>query len=196
MKLKSNVIIAKRDDGFFLTFAKWSDYPMLKKIANSLSKESQKYYHPWMFKYNSSFKVKLGQTLVRLSQIQIPGKIIKTIFPYGYAIIIKCMSPEGKIVGITATYNFVRLNKGGFMATHADMICDECQGQGLGSFQRTHNDIIAKKENVTKIWSTVPISNKRSLEIQLKHGWKILETIKNVQFDDEVCDVIKIMKEL
>ena len=74
------------------------------------------------------------------------------------------------------------------------MVIEKYQGKGLGSFQRKHNDLIAKEENVSKIWSTVSSLNPKSLHIQLKHGWKIIETRKNIKYGDQIYDEVKIMK--
>jgi len=195
--IEKNGIIARNEDGFFLTFASRKDFPKLKKIVDSLSEESKKFYHPWLFRNRPPLKIKLGQFLARMSLTRLGGKLIKNFFPYGYAVILKCMSEKNEIVGIIAIYNFKRLTNGTFKATHGDMIIDEFQSRGLGSFQRDHMREIAKKENVSIIYARVHVNNERSLSIVLKNGWKIIKTVKNAEkINNEKYDMIEIIKEL
>jgi len=195
MKNKPN--IAQRDDGFVLMHATWEDYSKLIKIANGLTPQNKIFYHPWLFRKNPPLKIKIGQLLARLSLLPRLGKLIKTLFPYGYAIILKLLSKDDEIVGIIAIYNFKKLPTGGFLVTHADMIVDKHQSIGLGSFQRKYLIEVAKQENVRKMWAKVHVLNQKSLSNVVKHGWKIVNTQKNVlETDGKKYDIVELVKEL
>jgi len=193
---KKNKIIAKKDD-FIIQYATWNDFPKLKKVANSLSKENKKFYHPWMFHLNPSLKVRIGQFFGRASLIPTLGRMIKKLFPYGYSIILKCLSENNEIVGIIAIYNFKQLSGGKFLVTHADMIKEEFQSRGLGKFQRYQMRNVAIKENVGKISAGIHVDNKRSLKNVKKRGWKIVKVKKNAdEFNGKKYDVVEIEKDL
>ena len=180
-----------------MAYAKWRDFPKLMKLVDNLSEESKKFYHPWMFENNPGLKIRIGQFLARLSLISVIGKIIKTLYPFGYAIILKCVSEKNEIVGIITIYNFKRLSDGTFLATLSDMIKNEYQGRGYGTFQLTCMEKIAKKENIGKILAGVHVNNKRSLSLFLKRGWKIIRTIKNAdEYNNKKYDMIDVVKEL
>jgi len=197
MTLKNQGIIAKRDDGFVITYATWNDFPKLKKVANSLSSENKRFYHPWLFSLNPSLKVRIGQFFGRASLIPTLGRMIKKLFPYGYAIVLKCLSENEEIVGIIAIYNFKRISNKKFLVTHADMIIDEFQNKGLGKFQRDHMRNVAKKENVSKISAGIHVDNERSLDNVLKKGWKIVKVKKNAdEFNGKMYDMVEVEKEL
>ena len=190
-------IIARREDNFFISYARWSDFSKLKEVANNLSEENKKFYHPWMFKKNPSLKIRIGQSLAKFSLIPKFGKLIKLIFPYGYAVILKVMSKDNQIVGIISIYNFKRLSNGTFLVFHADMISEKYQNMGLGSFQRENMQKIAKQEKVSKISAWVHVNNKKSLDSVLKQGWKTVKIIKNFdEYNNQKYDMIEIQKEL
>jgi len=195
--MKHEGIISKREDGFKIEYASWDDFPKLTEVANNVSSESKKFYHPWLFRSKPPFKIKLGQFLARASLTRLGKKLIKIFFPYGFAVILKCMSEKNEIVGIIAIYNFKRLPNGTFIATHGDMIIDKFQSIGLGSFQREQMRKIAKKENVSRIFAKVHVNNEKSLSNVLKHGWKIIKTVKNAEeINNEKYDMVEIIKEL
>ena len=73
-------IINKGEDGYYVTFATWSDFPKLKKLVNELSEEAKQFYDPWMFKEKGSIKIRIGQIIARFSLIPIIGKLLKIIF--------------------------------------------------------------------------------------------------------------------
>ena len=193
--MKEERVIKKRDDGFVIKYAGWDDFSKLKNLVNNLSEESKKFYDPWMFKNNPSIKIKIGQFLARMSLIPFFGKILKIFYPFGYAIILKCVSKDDDLVGIISIYNFKRLSKNTFAATHADMIIDKYQNIGLGSFQRAAMDKIAPQENVSKIWMRIHKINERSLSWFLKNGYEIIKVKKNFgEYKGQKYDMVEILK--
>ncbi|MGI0027531.1 MAG: GNAT family N-acetyltransferase [Nitrosopumilaceae archaeon] len=188
-------MIAKREDGFVLAYARWKDFPKLIELASKLE-SGKEFYQPWMFRKNSPLKIKIGQFLARLSLIEVFGKLIKSLFPYGYAIILKNLSKDGEIIGVISIYNFERRGDGTFLASHADMVADKYQNMGLGSFQREQMKMIAKKEKVSRIWAGVHLENERSLSSVLKQGWQITEDKKEIIQNDKKYQIVKIIKDL
>jgi len=172
-------MLAKREDGFTVSLAKYDDLAKFMELIDDLSEESREFYNPWMFKKNPSLKIKLGQTIVRLSLNHHIGKVIKKIFPFGYAIILKCESPNGELAGNMCMYNFKRVDNGKFMVTESKVIFDKFQNKGLSGFLTKLFVEVAKRENVRYVKSgtrTDNIRNKKTIE---KHGWEYKETIKD-----------------
>jgi len=195
--MKNKPFLAKREDDFVIKYATWNDFPKLKKVANSLSAENKRFYHPWMFTLNPSLKVRIGQFFGRASLIPTLGRMIKKLFPSGYSIVLKCLSENDEIVGIIAIYNFKRLSGGKFLVTHADMIVDKFQNKGLGKFQRDQMRNVAIKENVGKISAGIHVDNERSLDNVKKKGWKIVKVKKNAdEFNGKMYDIVEVEKEL
>jgi len=193
---KKNKIIAKKDD-FIIQYARWNDFPKLKVLANSLTGENKRFYHPWMFDMNPSFKIRLGQIVCRFSLIPCIGSLIKKLFPYGFTVILKCLSKDGDIVGTNAIYNFKRLENGKYLASHGDMIKEEFQGLGLGKFQRQQMAEVARKEGVKKIIATVHVDNERSRDRVSKLSWRIVKLKKNKdEFNGKKYDVVEVEKDL
>ena len=189
-------MIAKKDD-FVIQYSTWSDFPKLKEVANSFSEETKRFYHPWMFNLNPSLKIKLGQIVCRFSLIPCIGSLIKKLFPYGFAVILKCVSNEGHIVGIISIYNFKRLDNGKYSVTYSDMIKEEFQGIGLGKFQTAQIKEIAKNQDVCTISGGIIVENKRSLARALKKGWRIVKVKKNAdEFNGKKYDVVEVEKDL
>ena len=193
---KKNKIIAKKDD-FIIQYATWNDFPKLKVLANSLTGENKRFYHPWMFDMNPSFKIRLGQIVCRFSLIPCIGSLIKKLFPYGFAVILKCLSKDGDIVGTNAIYNFKRLENGKYLASYGDMIKEEFQGLGLGKFQRQQMAELARKEGVKKIIAIVHVDNERSRDRVSKLSWRIVKLKKNKdEFNGKKYDVVEVEKDL
>jgi len=183
---KNEKIIAKREDGFFVAYAKWRDFPKLMKLVDELSEESKKFYHPWMFKSNPDL----------LSLLSVIGKIIKTVYPFGYAVILNCVSDKNELVGIISIYNFKKLSNNTFSVTHADVIKDKYQNMGLGSFQRATMDKIASKENIGKIWMRIHVVNEKSLSWFLKNGYRIIKEEKNCdEYNNKRYDMVELLKD-
>ena len=55
--MKNKPFLAKREDGFTVSLAKWHDFPKFVESINDMSEESKSFYQPWMFKKNPSFKI-------------------------------------------------------------------------------------------------------------------------------------------
>jgi len=192
---KKNKIIAKKDD-FVIQYATWSDFPILKEVANGLSEEKKRYYHPWMFNMNPSLKIRLGQIVCRFSLVPCIANLIKKFFPYGFAVILKCISKNGDIVGIIAIYNFKRLENEKYLATQADMIKEEFQGIGLGKFQRAKMKEIAKYHDVYTISAGIHADNEKGLAWVKKTGWRFVKVKKNVdEFNGKKYDVVIVEKD-
>jgi len=172
-------MIAKREDGFTIMRAKFGDFPKFYEASENLSEETKKFYNPWMFKKNPSLKIKLGQILARLSLIPTFGKIIKKIFPYGYAITIECQSPDRKLAGLMCMYNFMRLRNGKYSVTESKVVFEKFQNLGLGGFLTESFIDVAKKENVHIIKSGTRSDNLRNKKIYEKYGWNLKQTIPN-----------------
>jgi len=172
-------MLAKREDGFTVSLAKYEDFPNFIELINDLSEESRKYYNPWLFKKNPSLKIKLGQTLVRRSLNHHIGKVIKKIFPFGYAVILKCESPNGELAGNMCMYNFKRVDNGKFMVTESKVIIDKFQNKGLSGFLTKLFVEVAKRENVRYVKSGTREDNIRNKKTYEKHGWEYKETIKD-----------------
>jgi len=193
---KKNKMIAKKDD-FVIQYTTWRDFPKLKEVANSLSEENKRFYHPWMFNLNPSLKIRLGQIVCKFSLIPYIGGLIKKLFPYGFAVILKCVSNEGHIVGIISIYNFKRLDNGKFLASHADMIKEEFQNMGLGKFQRAQMKKIAKKYDVSTISAGIHADNEKGLTRASKKGWRIVKMKKNAdEFNGKKYDIVIVEKDL
>jgi len=186
MSKQKEKIIATRDDGFYLTFAKWSDFPILKETFNALLESAplgkKKFFLSWMYRNNPSMKVRIGQFLARLSLIPFFAKIIKTLYPFGYAVILKCISKDGKIAGSGSIYNFkYRSDDNGFAAIGARWIIDKYQNVGIGgSFLMDNLEKIARQEGVTRLRGMIDLDNEPSLHTLEKRGWKIIETEKDM----------------
>ena len=170
--------IAKRADGFSLEFASWSDFPKLKKKYEKISDETKKYYSQWMFEKNPGLKKSLGQILARLSLIPYLGNIIKLVFPYGFAFIIKCSNNKGDIVGMGSVYNFKKIPKSNsYVAIASIVIFDEYRKFGLlGIFLMYHLEKIAKQENVTRLRGVIYLDNESISKILERLGWNIVDT--------------------
>ena len=193
---KKNKIIAKKDD-FIIQYATWNDFPKLKKVANSLSMENKRFYHTWMFNLNPSLKIKLGQIVCRFSLVPCIGSLIKKLFPYGFAVILKCLSKDGQIVGISAIYHFKRFENQKYVVTFADMIKEEFQGIGLGNFQGAKMIEIAKNHDVCKISGGIISDHEKRLEQASKKGWRIVKMEKNAdEFNGKKYDVVEVEKDL
>ena len=192
---KKNKIIAKKDD-FVIQYATWSDFPELKVVANSLSKENKRFYHPWMFNLNPSLKIRLGQIVCRFSLVPCIGSLIKKLFPYGFVVILKCLSKNGDIVGIISIYNFKRLENEKYLARQADMIMEEFRDIGLGKFQRAKMKEIAKHHDVYTISAGIHADNEKGLAWISKKGWRIVKVKKNAdEFNGKMYDVVEIEKD-
>lgn len=199
MTLNDDAIIAERQDGFKILFAKWNDFPKLKKIHNELSEETKKFYHQWMFKENPGMKIKGGQLLARLSLIPSFGKLIKFFFPFGYALIIKCISKNGEIVGFASVYNLKRRpNNNGFVAIAARIIVDEYQKVGsFGIFLNYYLEKVVKKKKITRLRAMVNLDNKSSLLTLEKQGWKRIDMEKDMKrYFDKNYENIELIKDL
>jgi len=177
--MKNKPFLAKREDGFTVSYAKWHDFSKLVESINDLSGESKSFYQPWMFRKNPSLKIQLGQILARLSLISPFGKFIKRIFPYGYSIILKCESPNGEFAGNMSMYNFKKVENGKFMVTESKIIFDKFQNKGLSGFLTKLFLEVAKRENVRYIKSGTREDNIRNKKTYDKYGWEHKETIKD-----------------
>lgn len=192
MHASKNEIIARRDDGFTLSLAQPEDYPKLIDLANNLSDQSKQHFHTWTFRKNPSLKVKIAQTLVRLSLNPHVKKLIKAFFPFAHVVIIKVQSPENKIVGMYGFFRFKRLSDGKFSARSGVFLIEEFQSKGLLSFIHKPAFEMAKKENIRIIYSLIRTDNVRSKKVYTRTGWKYIETIKNAgeykgkSYDSEV----------
>ena len=177
--MKNKPFLAKREDGFTVSYAKWHDFPKFVESINDLSEESKSFYQPWMFKKNPPFKIKLAQLSARLSLIQIVRRIIKMFYPYGYAVVLKCESPDNELVGNMCMYNFRRLSGGKYMVTESKVIFDKFQNIGLIGFVTEVFIEIAKKEKVRFVRSGTRQDNIRNKKTYEKYGWRLKETIKD-----------------
>jgi len=177
MTLKNKSILAKRDDGFTISLAKWKDYSKIIELVDNMSEESKQYYQPWMFRKIPGLKIRLGQILARCSLVSIIAKFIKNLFPNGYAVILKCESSDNEIAGTQCMYNFKRLPNGKYMVTESKAIFDKFQNMGLSGFITESFIEIARKENVGIVRSGTRSDNTRNKKTYLKYGWKHKETI-------------------
>jgi len=177
--IDKNGIIATNEDGFIISIAKWHDFPKFIELIDKLSEESKEFYNPWMFKKNSGFKIKFGQAVTRLSLIPLFGKIIKKIFPLGYAVILKCQSPTGELAGNMCMYNFSPEQDGKFTVTESKVIFDKFQNDGLSSFLTKTFCDIAKNEGVRYIKSGTRPDNIRNRKTYEKFDWECKDVIKN-----------------
>jgi len=199
----SKKIISSRDDGFYITFATWKDFPKLKKIVNELldsaPEEEKRYYYSWMFRKNPTLEVRLGQVLVRTSLIPRIGKLIKFLYPFGYAIILKCVSKDEEIVGVASIYNFKRRPDGnGFVSIAARWVIDKYQNRGLGGkFLMDNLEKVAKNEKVTRLRGMIYPDNEPSMNTLEERGWKIIETEKDMhRYRGGPHDIKEIVKDL
>ena len=136
------------------------------------------FYDPWMFKKNPSFKVKIGQILARLSLILMFGKLLKTIFPYAYVRIIKCLSNENEIAGMMRMYHFKKSGNKKYSVVESKVVFDKFQGKKLSGFMTEAYLDTAKKEKVGLIVSITRVDNKNNIQTYQKYGWKYNRKIK------------------
>jgi len=142
-----NPIIAKREDGFKISYTSLNDFIKLKKMVSSLSKESKCHFTPWLFDEKPNYKVRIGQVIAKYSLIPFLGTIIKKFFPRGYIVILKLESPEDEVVGFVFLYNFKKLSDEHFYVTLGYVVADNYQGMGLGTFQclKVQNILLTEK---------------------------------------------------
>jgi len=118
--------------------------------------------------------------------------LIKTFFPLGYAVILKCESPDNEIVGMCGFFKFKKLPNGKFRAISSTFVIDEFQSQGIHSFLFKSLLEIAKRVNIRIIESRFRADNVRVRKTLTRFGWKYEETLKGVSeykgkfFDSEV----------
>jgi len=192
LNASKNKIISKREDGFTVSLATSKDYLKLIDLASNLSEQSTQFFHPWMFRKNPPLKTKIGQTVVKLSLNPRTGKLIKTFFPFGYAVILKCVSPDNEIVGMSGLFKFKKLPDCKFRASTSSFVIDEFQSQGIHTFVFMSLLEIAKRVNVRIIESHSRADNVRVKKTLEKFGWKYEATLKGASkykgkfFDSEV----------
>jgi len=190
--VNKNNIIARREDGFTVSSATPKDYLKLIDLASNLSEQSKQYYHPWMFRKNPPLKTKIGQTLIKLSLNPRTSKLIKKFIPSGYAIILKCESPDNEIVGMKGLFQFKKLSDGKFRAISSTFVIDEFQSQGLLTFMYMSVPAIAKNANIRIMESQIRTDNVRVIKTAERFGWKYEETLKDESeyqgkfFDSEI----------
>jgi len=188
-------IIAKREDGFKISYTSLNDFIKLKKLVSGLSNENKCLFTPWLFSEKPNFKVRIGQLLAKCSLITSLGKIIKKIFPRGYIIILKLESPDDEVVGFVFLYNFKKLSDQYFYVTLGYVVADNYQGMGLGTFQCLKVQNILSTEKIRCIEANVFIDNKKSGLVFKKMGFETEGIEKNIlQPCGKRHDVIKFVK--
>jgi|TARA_B110001454_G_C12651117_1_gene405445 ribosomal protein S18 acetylase RimI-like enzyme len=172
-------MIKNRDDGYSIQFATWKDFPIIKRKISGLSQEYKAFYDPWMFRENPPIKIRLGQVLARLSLIRSIGKLFKVIFPYAFTIILKCTTEKNEIVGMMSMYQFKKLNLHEYSVIESKVIFEEFQKKGLGSFLTESYLELAKKEQVSLIFSGTRVDNYPNKKLYKKFGWELKKVEKN-----------------
>jgi len=195
--LKKNVI-EKRENGYTLSYATYTDIKKIQKLVDDLPKETKRLFNPWLFVKNPSFKVKIARLGSRISLLPGFKKIIKLIFPLSYIVIIKLESPKSEIIGYLAITLFRRYTNGTFIAQPGGAIAEKYQNKGLGSWIRAVRDEVAKKENVKILRGGTPATNKKIIKINVeKLGWKITGIKKVIsQYDGTEYEEVQLEKEL
>jgi len=190
-----NSIIAKREDGYTIRLSTFSDFKRLQKLVKNLSEESKCLFTPWLFDENPKFKVRIGQTIAKLSLIPIIGNILKKILPRGFIIILIVESPQQEVVGFVYLYNFKKMSDGSFYVTHGDVIADSFQGKGLGTFQRIHMQELIKNEKIKYVEANIFGGNEKSFSFFKKNGYKIEKVEENIlQPCGKRHDVVKFIR--
>jgi len=75
-------IIAKRKDGFVISYATFEDFKNLKNLVKNLSKESKSLFGLWLFDEKPTVKARIGQIIAPLSLLPYIGPLTKKYFPW------------------------------------------------------------------------------------------------------------------
>lgn len=186
-------VLKSREDGYRLSKAGFRDYPACKKLLQGLSPQSKALYNPWMFDSSPGQKVRLGQWIARASLLPLLGSVIKFLFPYGYAVILKC-EKEGELVGNMCLYNFRKTGRGSYTAKESKVVRDIDQGKGIAGFLTEAFIDQAIKERVELVISGTLARNEKNRKLYEKHGWKFshmdanahLDTVNSCYWDMEI----------
>jgi len=173
-------IIAKREDGFVISYASFGDFKNLKNLVKNLSKESKCLFPAWLFEEKPTLKKRIGQIIAPLSLIPIIRPLTKKIFPMAYLAILQVKSPKSIVVGFVYLNRFQKISDGYFSAYQGTVISDDYQGKGLGTFLRKYMEEVAKKENLGIMKGGGVLENKKSLSYYEKNGFEVEKIEKNV----------------
>jgi len=173
-------IIAKREDGFVISYATFEDFKNLKNLVKNLSKESKCLFTAWLFDENPSIKVRIGQIIAPLSLLPFIGPLIKKIFPMAYLVILQVKSPQSTVAGFVYLNKFQKISDGYFSATQGTVVSDDYQSKGLGTFLRNYLQDVAKKENLGIMKGSVELKNRKSRSFYEKNGFEMGKIEKNV----------------
>jgi len=173
-------IIAKREDGFVISYATFKDFKNLKNLVKNLSKESKCLFTAWLFDENPSIKVRIGQIIAPLSLLPFIGPLTKKIFPMAYLVILQVKSPQSTVAGFVYLNKFQKISDGYFSATQGTVVSDDYQSKGLGTFLRNYLQDVAKKENLGIMKGSVELKNRKSRSFYEKNGFEMGKIEKNV----------------
>lgn len=165
-------VIAKRDDGFFLAYAKGGDFSKLKNLNRiGFSKTPKIHYEQWLFRKNPSFQIFVGQTIAKISLVPSLRNIVRRVYPFGYVIIIKCISENGDIVGVGSVYNFSKIKGDKLRGIVGYWIIEKFQKKGLGVFMVKNLEKVAKEDGISQLVAGVMNQNIPSQNLLIKLGW-------------------------
>jgi len=173
-------IIAKREDGFVISYATFEDFKNLKNLVKNLSKESKCLFTAWLFDEKPTIKVRIGQIIAPLSLLPFIRPLTKKIFPMAYLVILQVKSPQSTVAGFVYLHKFQKISDGYFSATQGTIISDDYQSKGLGTFLRNYMQEVAKKENLGIMKGGGVLENKKSLSYYEKNGFEVEKIEKNV----------------
>jgi len=188
-------IIAKREDGFVISYATFEDLKNLKNLVKNLSKESKCLFTDWLYDEKPTVKIRIGQIIAPLSLLPFIGPLTKKIFPMAYLVILQVKSPQSTVVGCVSLNNFQKISDGYFSAYQSTVISDDYQSKGLGTFLRNNMQEVAKKENLGIMKAGVFLENKKSLSFYKKNGFEVEKIEKNVLLScGKRHDVVQVFK--
>lgn len=172
-------IIAKREDGFVISYAWFEDFKNIKNLVKNLSKESKCLFSHWLFDEKPTFQARIGQIIAPLSLLPIIRPLAKKIFPMAYLVILQVKSPESKVVGFILLNHFQKISDGYFSAFLGTVVSDDYQGKGLATFLRNTMLEITKKEKLGILKSGVFLKNEKSLSFYKKNKFEVEKIEKN-----------------
>jgi len=142
-------------------------------MYDSLSHKNKLFFHPGFLGLKSiCLRWLLTQIAISMSALNFFRIMLLKIFPFAVFLQLVGINQRNEVIG----YAFIRIKKcmyeGSFLGNLGICVSEGCQGKGVGSKLMGRLIILARKENVKKIYLTTLTDNVTAIHLYEKYGFK------------------------